>query len=121
MLKDSVNRKPNYETPAGKNVAWFLLARRQSSGCNMTIVVQRFEPGGSFEEHDHDLEQYFYVTKGKMELVIGDDTGVYEEGEFVSVDRNVPHSGRNLGEGESELLVVDYWPTDSDDRLGLDD
>ncbi|MBT4501173.1 MAG: cupin domain-containing protein [Gemmatimonadetes bacterium] len=120
MLKDSVKRVPDFETPAGKNVAWFLLGRRQSSGCNMTIVVQCFEPGGSFEEHAHDLEQFFYVTKGRMELGIGDDVGVYEEGEFVSVDRNLPHSGRNLGEGESELLVVDYWPADSDDRIGLD-
>ena len=121
MLKDSVNRAPDFEAPVGKNVAWFLLGRRQSSACNMTIVIQRFEPGGSFEEHSHDLEQFFYVTNGTMELSIGADTGVYEQGEFVSVGRNVPHSGRNLGTGEGELMVVDYWPADSDDRIGLDD
>ncbi len=47
-------------------------------------------------------------------------TPEYGEGEFVSVDRNVSHSGRNVADGESELLVVDYWPADSEDRLGLD-
>ena len=86
----------------------------------MTIVVQRFEPGGSFEEHAHDLEQFCYVTKGKLEVAIGDDVGAYAEGDFVSVDRNLPHSGRNLAARESELLVADYWPADSDDRIGLD-
>jgi len=120
MRKDTVNRTPDLETPAGKNVAWFLLPRRQSSDRNMTIVVQRFEPGGSFEEHAHDLEQFFYVTKGQMELAIGEETAVFGEGDFVSVDRSMLHSGRNVGEGESELLVVDYWPADSDDRIGLD-
>ena len=86
----------------------------------MTIVVQRFDPGGDFEEHAHDLEQFFYVTKGRIEMTIGDDTTVYGEGEFVSVGRDVPHSGRNVHDGESELLIVDYWPSDSQDRIGLD-
>lgn len=42
-----------------KNAGWFLLPRKQSSDGNMTIVVQRFEEGGNFEEHRHDLEQFF--------------------------------------------------------------
>ena len=120
MRKDTVNRPPDMQTPASKNVGWFLLPRRGSSGCNMTIVVQRFEVGGDFEDHTHDLEQFFYVTKGCLELTIGGDTAEYGEGEFVSVDRDVSHSGRNVAGGESELLIVDYWPADSEDRIGLD-
>ena len=72
-----------------KNAGWFLLPRKQSSDCNMTIVVQRFEERGNFEEHRHDLEQFFYVTKGRLEMRIGDVTAEYDEGEFVSVDRKV--------------------------------
>ena len=56
MLKDAVDRPLDMETPESKNVGWFLLPRTQSSGCNMTIVVQRFEEGGDFEDHTHDLE-----------------------------------------------------------------
>jgi len=120
MRTDTVNRPPDMETPESRNVGWFLLPRRASSGANMTIVVQRFEPGGDFEDHTHDLEQYFYVTQGRMELCIGGETRQYGEGDFVSVDRNVSHSGRNVFDGESELLIVDYWPADSEDRIGLD-
>ena len=120
MLKDTAKRDPDYRTEASRNAAWFLLPRKTSSECNMTIVVQRFDPGGDFEEHVHDLEQFFYVTRGRMEMTIAGDTAVYEEGDFVSVDRDAPHSGRNVHDGESELLIVDYWPSDSEDRIGLE-
>ena len=120
MHRDSVNRKTDYDTTEFKNVAWMLLARKQSSGSNMSIAVQRFEAEGDFELHAHDMEQFFYIAKGEIEMTIGEQTEVYREGDFVSVDRNVEHQGRNVATGESELIVVDYWPADSDDRLGLD-
>ena len=120
MQKDNTNRKPDYDTREFKNVAWTLLGRRQSSGCNMAIIAQRFEPGGDFERHTHDMEQFFYVTKGAVEMTIGGETEVFREGDFIVVERNVEHEGRNVAEGESELIAVDYWPADSDDRIGLD-
>jgi len=120
MRKNTVNRPSDMQTPASKNVGWFLLPRRESSGRNMTIVVQRLQVGGDFDDHTHDLEQYFYVTKGRLELTIGGEAAEYGEGEFVFVGRDVPHSGRNVADGESELLIVDYWPADSQDRIGLD-
>jgi quercetin dioxygenase-like cupin family protein len=120
MRKDSVRRAPDFETPESRNVGWALLPRRASSACNMPIVVQRFEQGGDFEDHSHDLEQFFYVTAGRMEMTIGGEMAVYEQGDFVTVGRDVSHSGRNLADGESELFVVDYWPADSEDRIGLD-
>jgi quercetin dioxygenase-like cupin family protein len=120
MLKNTVHRKPDMEAVESKNAGWFLLPRRQSSDCNMTIVIQRFEVDGDFEDHQHDLEQFFYVTKGRLEMTIGGETMEYGEGKFISVDRNVSHSGCNVSDGESELLIVDYWPADSDDRIGLD-
>ncbi|HCR17535.1 MAG TPA: hypothetical protein DIU35_08630 [Candidatus Latescibacteria bacterium] len=57
--KDTVDRNPDMKALESKNAGWFLLPRKQSSDCNMTIVVQRFEEGGNFEEHRHDLEQFF--------------------------------------------------------------
>jgi quercetin dioxygenase-like cupin family protein len=116
----TVNRAPDYEARQSRNVAWHLLPRRESSDCNMGILVQRFEPGGDFEEHSHDLEQFFYVTKGRMEMTMGDRTSLYSEGDFARVKRREPHSGRNVSDGVSELVAIDYWPADSEDRLGLD-
>ena len=120
MHRDSTNRTPDYDTREFKNVAWNLLARKQSSATNLAIIVQRFDPGGDFERHSHDLEQFFYITKGEIEMTIGGETRVYRAGDFVGVGRNVEHEGRNVAEGESELLALDYWPVDSEDRIGLD-
>jgi len=120
MHRNHINRTPDHDTREFKNVAWNLLARKQSSATNLAIIVQRFEPGGDFERHRHDMEQFFYVTKGAIEMTIGGETQVYREGDFVAVERDVEHEGRNVAEGESELLALDYWPTDSDDRIGLD-
>ena len=120
MPKDTVNRAPDFQAPQSKNVAWHLLPRRGSSDSNLSILVQRFEPGGDFADHSHDLEQFFYITKGRIEMTIGGRTDVYEEGDFVVVKRSEPHSGRNVSDGVSELIGIDYWPADSQDRLGLD-
>jgi len=120
MQTDTVNRPPDMRSAESKNVGWFILPRRQSSDGNMTIVVQRFDKDGDFEEHAHDLEQFFYVTAGALEMTIGDDTRTYVEGDFVSVGRKVVHAGRNVHVGESEWVVIDYWPADSADRIGLD-
>ncbi len=120
MRKDTIKRSPDIKVLESKNIAWSLLPRRQSSGCNMAILVQRFEPGGNFQEHSHDLEQFLYINKGQIEMTIGGKTEVYTEGDFVSVTRNESHSGRNVSDNICELIVIDYWPADSQDRIGLD-
>ena len=120
MKNNTVNRAWDSEAPQSKNVAWSLLKRRESSDCNLSVILQRFEPGGDFPEHKHDLEQFFYVAKGRMEMTIAGRTEVYREGDLVFVERDEPHSGRNTSDGVSELLAVDYWPPDSKSQLGLD-
>jgi len=120
MHTSTINRQPDDDTREFKNISWNLFSRKQSNQRNLSVVIQRFEPGGTFANHAHDLEQWFYVTKGKMELTVGGKTGTYSQGDLVFVDRNEYHSGRNLIEADSELLVLDYWPPDSDNRLGLD-
>jgi|GEM_PF-904836 len=115
------NKPPDFTVPESKNFGWQLLTRPQARERNMSIVVQRFEPEGWFFEHDHDLDQYFYVTEGLFELTIAGQTAVYRQGDLAYVARNEPHAGRNIAQGESELLVIDYWPSDSTSDLGLEE
>jgi quercetin dioxygenase-like cupin family protein len=115
------NKPPDFTVPESQNFGWQLLTRPQSRERNMSIVVQRFEPGGWFFEHDHDLDQYFYVTEGWFEMTIAGQTAVYQQGDLIFVPRGEPHAGRNIGEGEGELLVIDYWPSDSTSELGLEE
>ena len=120
MEHTTINRP--YESISDKehNIGWTLLSRAQSSFKNLTIAVQRFEPGGFFSDHTHDLEQYFYVTHGRFEMTVSGETLILEEGDFIFIGRNAPHSGKNLAASPSELLFVDYFPPDSQSNLGLD-
>lgn len=115
----TVNAPTDFTAPESQNFGWNLLTRRQSGEGNFSITVQRFEPDGWFVEHAHDLEQYFYVTLGAFEMSVAGETLTCRQGDLVFVDRNEPHGGRNIAEGDSELLVIDYWPSDSTSTLGL--
>ncbi len=117
----TINRPPDFTVPESKNFGWNLLARLQSRERNFSIAVQRFEPGGSFVEHEHDLDQFFYVTGGRFEMTIDGQKRTCVKGDLVFVDRNQKHAGRNLDEGFSELLVIDSWPSDSTSTLGLEE
>lgn len=116
----TINRPYDSVSEEEHNVAWSLLPRSKSPHKNLTIAIQRFEPGGFFSDHTHDLEQYFYVTHGRFEMTVSGETTILEEGDFIIVGRNVPHSGKNLAASPSELLFVDFFPPDSKSTLGLD-
>lgn len=96
-----------------------LFTRRDSSDTDFSVAVERGEPGCWFPDHAHDMEQIFYVIEGKMEVTIDGETAVVGPRELVYVPRNAKHVGRNAGAGPLEYIVIDHWPQDSDDQLGL--
>jgi quercetin dioxygenase-like cupin family protein len=114
------NGPPDFTVPESRNFGWKLLARGASRERNVAIVAQRFSPAGWFEEHAHDLDQYFYIMEGRFAMTIAGETAEYAQGDLVFVPRNASHSGRNTAAGESELLAIDYWPSDSASTLGLE-
>jgi quercetin dioxygenase-like cupin family protein len=110
MRTDSVKRLPDYRSEASKNVAWYLLPKAQSTDDNLHIMLERYEPGGDFAEHSHDFQQTFYICQGTFEMTIGGETNVYGQGDIIVMEVGEAHSGRNVADGISELLAVDYWP-----------
>ncbi len=53
----------------------------------------------------HEGEQWLYVTRGPMRMVLGQDTFVLETGDAANFDGSVPHV--LSGEGhEAEILIV---------------
>ena len=111
MRTDSTARAPDLQNEESRNAMWRLLPQDGSTDGNLSILLERFEPGGSFPHHAHeDFEQYFYITKGEFEMTIGSETDVYREGDLVYTPCGVPHVGRNLLDEVSELLALNYWP-----------
>jgi len=112
MRKDSVERSPDHQSEASKNVAWYLLPKEQSTDRNLHIMLERYEPGGDFAEHQHDFQQTFYIAAGAFEMIIGGKRDLYHQGDLIVMDVGEPHSGRNVADAVSELLAIDYWPAE---------
>ena len=113
---DSTETRTDAETKRRFNT---LLARQQSHDTDFSVAVERGEPACWFPAHAHDLEQIFYIIEGRMEVTIAGETRAIGPREMVYVPRNAEHAGRNVGDGPLEYLVIDHWPRDSDDELGL--
>jgi mannose-6-phosphate isomerase-like protein (cupin superfamily) len=46
--------------------------------------------------------------EGKVELTYGAEKHVFEEGDSVYIDCDVPYSGRSMGPNPAKVLVVVY-------------
>ena len=90
MKLSSINNSFEGADTKGKSVWWNLLQKALSSHSNLRIVVQRFEKGGTFDQECHtDAEEYFYITKGRLEMTISGQIDIYSEGDLAFVGCNV--------------------------------
>ena len=96
-----------------------LFTRRQSHDADFSVAIERGEPGCWFPAHRHDLEQIFFVIEGQMEITIDGQARVIGPREMVYVPRDAEHAGRSAGDTPLAYLVIDHWPMDSQDDLGL--
>jgi anti-sigma factor ChrR (cupin superfamily) len=85
----------------GKGLSIARLAREDKR----ELVLYRISADAAldaFLTHEHPGGEFYLVLKGK----IADETGAYEEGEIVFLDRNSVHTPRAVG----ETLVLVLWP-----------
>jgi quercetin dioxygenase-like cupin family protein len=85
-------------------------------GERMTMAFFHLEPGTKIPEHNHPHEQMGTVLKGSIELVIGEEKRVVNEGCAYRVPPNVAHSGMCL-DAPSEVLEV-FSPPREDLQTG---
>lgn len=57
-------------------------------------------------EYRHEGEEFVYVLKGHIELMIGENPNILNKDETLHFDSGISHRLRNLGDHEAELLVV---------------
>ncbi len=55
---------------------------------------------------DHPGEEFLLVLKGEIELVYGKEKIRLGTGDAIHFDPSTPHRGQNIGEEESECLVI---------------
>ena len=60
--------------------------------------------------YQHEGEEFVYVLKGKLEILVGDHVNTLNAGDSLHFNSGIRHKMRNLGEQEAELVVVIYGP-----------
>jgi quercetin dioxygenase-like cupin family protein len=61
-------------------------------------------------EYKHEGEEFLYVLKGHVEVIVGENQNLLKKGETLHFDSGIIHKLRNLSDEEAKLLVVIYTP-----------
>jgi len=61
-------------------------------------------------EYRHEGEEFVYVLKGQIEVIVGENTNLIKKDETLHFDSGLIHKLRNLSSEEAKLLVVIYTP-----------
>jgi uncharacterized cupin superfamily protein len=61
-------------------------------------------------EYRHEGEEFVYIIKGEVEVIVGEDQHLLKKEETLHFDSGMAHKLRNLTEEEAKLLVVIYTP-----------
>jgi quercetin dioxygenase-like cupin family protein len=61
-------------------------------------------------DYKHEGEEFLYVLKGHVEIMLGENQNLLKKGETFHFDSGIAHKLRNVSDEEAKLLVVIYTP-----------
>ena len=61
-------------------------------------------------DYKHEGEEFLYVLKGHVEVMVGESQNLLKKGETLHFDSGIAHKLRNVSDEEAKLLVVIYTP-----------
>lgn len=71
----------------------------------LTVTYYRYEPGSSWEEHQHPEDQVTSVIAGEIDFIVGGRPVHLTAGQLAALPGGVPHSA-TVGAGEVRTLNV---------------
>ena len=84
-----------------------LLADSSDTGGRLSVHVSTLRNGGGASPHHHEhTAEVFYILAGTIELLIGEDIVVADEGDLVVVPPGVPHAFAAAPGADAEVLVA---------------
>jgi len=84
---------------------WPLASRKYDRHMDPYIIEVPVESTNTYQ---FEGDEFYYLLAGKIELTYGGERYVFEEGDSVYLDCNIPYSGRSLGPEPAKVLVVVY-------------
>jgi len=85
-----------------------LLADVPDTSGHMTSHRSIFQPGkeGAPPHLHHEAAELFFVLKGSLRVLTGDNLNVLNQGDFLLVPPNTPHAFEAAGDEPAEVLFV---------------
>lgn len=82
------------------------------SNPRISFLEVELEPGVKRPEETstHEGEEFALVTKGVMEIIIGDEKYILKEGDSIHYKATVPHAMRNIGDAKCKAIWVTMPP-----------
>ena len=69
----------------------------------------KIKQGTQTTPHQHDMQEVFFVTKGKGEVIVGNEHTNISEGDVLYIEANNEHSIKNPYPEILEVLCI-WWP-----------
>ncbi len=83
------------------------LLRELYSSPNLSIAHDTVT--GEARKHMHrTMEEVYYVTRGRGQLVLGEDLLEIKEGDLIPLPKNIPHALKRIEGVELEVLVINH-------------
>lgn len=93
----------------GHEIQWVIPNAQKN---DMEPIIITIQPGGQSPKHDpHEGEEFGYVLKGRVQLVLGTTEFRLKKGESFYFQATVPHFLRNVGKSEAQVLWVSSPPS----------
>jgi mannose-6-phosphate isomerase-like protein (cupin superfamily) len=70
------------------------------------LSIGTSQVGGGAPPHRHDFEEGFYMLRGSLTFIAGNQTFVLQEGDFINIGANVAHAIRNESGALAEALTL---------------
>ncbi|MEW6263909.1 MAG: XRE family transcriptional regulator [Thermodesulfobacteriota bacterium] len=79
----------------------------QKLGRNMDPYIIEIPPDHC-QIYQFEGEEFHYILEGKVEFIYGGERYLFEEGDCVYIDGDVPYTGRSLGEKPAKTITIIY-------------
>jgi transcriptional regulator with XRE-family HTH domain len=108
---DRINKNNDKSHPivGSKGINISILSPKKANVEFLFLQYEEFaSTGNDFVQHEG--EEYIYVLKGRIEVNLNEKKFILDEGEFMWFMSDIPHKIRNVAEGISKAIWVDYPP-----------
>ncbi len=108
VLNENERKKMQYEDWG----ATYYSLTKDLSNPKISFLEVELEPGVKRPEETttHEGEEFALVTKGVMEIIIGEEKYILKEGDSIHYKATMPHAMRNIGDAKCKAIWVTMPP-----------